>query len=256
MQASTSQIYDRASHETIFHEIRNSKLPPEEKTTTRLWQDGQVTVVAGTLTTAWSFSVSTYHLLTLPRVLRKLKAELERAIPDANAYVPLSTLEQLPYLTACVQEGLRLSCGVSSRLQRVCPDEDLIFRDGKKRWVIPRNTPVAMTSLLLHYDEAVFPDPTTFTPERWLENPRLDKYLIAFSRGSRQCIGINLAYAEIYLGLATIFRRYGSVDVRNEKDLGILELYETSKKDIEIIGDGITPLVSADSKGIRVEVRQ
>lgn len=221
-----------------------------------MWQDGQVTVIAGTLTTAWCLSVSTYHLLTLPSVLRKLKAELATAIPESGAYVPLATLEQLPYLTACVQEGLRLSCGVSSRLQRVCPDEQLVFKDGKKEWIIPVNTPVGMTSLLMHYDESVFPDPTSFRPERWLENPRLDKYLIAFSRGSRQCIGINLAYAEIYLGLATIFGRFGSVDVRGEKDVGILELFDTDEKDVEIVGDGITPLVARESQGIRVKVRK
>lgn len=208
------------------------------------------------MTTAWSLSVSTYHLLTLPNVLRKLKDELETAIPDPNTYVPLSTLEKLPYLTACVQEGLRLSCGVSSRLQRVCPDENLVFNDGTKDWILPRGTPLGMTSLLQHYDESIFPDPTAFKPERWIENPRLDKYLIAFSRGSRQCIGINLAYAEIYLGMATIFRKFGSVDVRGKDDVGILELFETGVRDVEIVGDGITPLVVADSKGVRIKVRK
>lgn len=42
----------------------------------------------------------------------------------------LSTSKQLPYLTAYIQEGLQFSCGVSSRLQRICPDEDLVFKDG------------------------------------------------------------------------------------------------------------------------------
>jgi cytochrome P450 len=213
-----------------------------------------VTVIAGTLTTAWSLSVTTYHLLTLPSVLTKLKTELETAIPNPSALGALSDLEQLPYLTACVQEGLRLSCGVSSRLQRICPDEDLVFNDGMKDWIIPRGTPASMTGTLIHYDPEIFPDPETFRPERWLENPRLDKYLVAFSRGSRQCIGINLAYAELYLGLATIFRRYGSVDVRGRDDTGVLDPFETTMRDIEIVGDGITPLVISESKGVRVRV--
>lgn len=111
-----------------------------------------------------------------------------------------------------------------------------------------------MTSLLIHYDEDVFPEPKVFRPERWIENPRLDKYLVAFSRGSRQCIGINLAYAELYLALASIFRRYGSKEVKGES--GYLELFETTDKDWEIVGDGITPLVASDSKGVRVRVRK
>ena len=213
-----------------------------------------MTVIAGTLTTAWALSVITYHLLTVPAVLRKLKAELATAIPDPSKSVPLSALEQLPYLTACIQEGLRLSCGVSSRLQRIAPDEDLIFNDGKKTWTIPRGTPVGMTSTIMHYDPNIFPSPTSFRPERWIENPHLNKYLIAFARGSRQCIGINLAYAELYLALSTIFRRYGSKEVRAEGDLGACELFETTDEDWVIVGDGITPLTVPESKGIRIRV--
>jgi cytochrome P450 len=106
----------------------------------------------------------------------------------------------------------------------------------------------------MHYDPSIFPSPTTFRPERWIENPRLDKYLIAFARGSRQCIGINLAYAELYLALSTIFRRYGSKDVRRDGDLGAFELFDTTDKDWVIVGDGITPLTVSESKGIRIRV--
>lgn len=196
----------------------------------------------------------TYHLLTIPSVLKKLKVELATAIPDLSTPLPLSALEQLPYLTACIQEGLRLSCGVSSRLQRIAPDEDLLFNDGAKQWTIPRGTPIGMTSTLLHYDPSIFPSPTIFRPERWIENPRLDRYLVAFSRGSRQCIGINLAYAELYLALSAIFRRYGSADVRGDGDLGAFELFDTTDKDWVIVGDGITPLTVPNSKGIRIRV--
>lgn len=111
-----------------------------------------------------------------------------------------------------------------------------------------------MTGTLIHYDPTVFPDPTAFRPERWLENPRLDKYLVAFSRGSRQCIGINLAYAEIYLALAAIFRQYGSLAVRGKDDVGVFELYDTTMRDVEIVGDGITPLTVPESKGVRLRI--
>jgi cytochrome P450 len=50
-----------------------------------------------------------------------------------------------------------------------------------------------MTSLLLHNNEETFPNPEKFDPERWMdptERHRLEKYLVAFSKGSRQCIGI------------------------------------------------------------------
>ncbi|KIN05428.1 hypothetical protein OIDMADRAFT_101996 [Oidiodendron maius Zn] len=256
IQSPSFTAHKDLTHSTIFHEILSSKLPPEEKSPTRLWQDGQVTVIAGTLTTAWALSVTTYHLLTLPSCLRKLKAELEAAIPDPLIAVQLSNLEQLPYLSACIHEGLRLSCGVSSRLQRISPTEPLHFTDAgtSKTWTIPPGTPVGMTSTLLHYSPTIFPSPHIFSPERYLLDPSLTKYLVPFSKGSRQCIGMPLAYAEMYLALARLFRVYGSREVRGIGDRGVLELWETDQANVEIVGDGITPLVFQGSKGIRIKV--
>jgi hypothetical protein len=34
----------------------------------------------------------------------------------------------------------------------------------------------------------------------------------------------------------------------------VLELWETGQADVEIVGDGITPLVIEGSKGIRIKV--
>ena len=104
-----------------------------------------------------------------------------------------------------------------------------------KQWVIPPNTPVDMTDVLIHQDESIFSNATSFVPERWIGNPRLDRYLVSFSKGSRQCLGINLAYAEMYLCLAAIFSRFGSGKVngvRMEGDEGVLELHETGWSDV------------------------
>jgi cytochrome P450 len=200
--------------------------------------------------------VALFYLISVPETLRKLKMELKEAIQDPSAIIPLASLEQLPYLTACIQESLRLSYGVSTRLQRVSPDEVLLFNDGQKDWEIPPGTPVSMTSTLVHQDPAVFPEPLSFKPERWLDNPRLDKYMLSFSKGTRQCIGINLAYAELYMAFSTIFRSYGSPDVKMKDDLGYFELFETTLEDVEIMGDGVTPLTKPNTKGIRIHVRK
>jgi cytochrome P450 len=123
---------------TIFHELlENESLPAREKSMRRLVQEGQIIVSAGTETTAWCLSVLTFHLLSNPTILERLQDELERAIPNPSKSTPLAQLEQLPYLTACIQEGLRLSYGVSGRLQRISPENPLVFNDGKKDWVIP-----------------------------------------------------------------------------------------------------------------------
>lgn len=232
-----------------------SDLPPEEKSTARLCGDGQVTVIAGTLTTAWALALAVFYMLSQPDDLRRLKDELQTAIPDVSQKVPLAVLEQLPFLTACIQESLRLSYGVSCRLQRICPNESLLFNDGKMDWHIPAGTPVSMTSVLMHHNPTIFPDSHKFSPNRWLENPHLDKYLVAFSKGSRQCVGINLAYAEMYIILARIFRIYGSKDVHGKDDLGYLELFKTTSRDVEIVSDLFVPHPAPDSEGIRIRVK-
>lgn len=251
--------YQDLPHPTLFHEILQSNLPESDKTVSRLKDEAAIVVGAGTLTTAWALSVATYHLIASPRILTALKAELKSAIPDPDASVTLPLLEKLPYLTAVIQEAVRLSYGVSTRLQRVSPDKPMLFTDSAsgKEWSIPPGTPVGMTSTLIHQDESIFPNAGAFIPERWIESPRLDRYLVSFSKGSRQCLGINLAYAEMYLCLGAIFRRFGSGGengVRYREDEGVLELFETTLRDVEIEADGFVPLAARGSEGIRIKV--
>lgn len=86
--------------------------------------------------------------------------------------------------------------GVSHRSARIARHEDLHYKsaDGKTDWVIPRGTPIGMTSMINHWDTELFPKPDDFTPERWLlpdgqPNHQLEKKMIAFGKGSRSCIG-------------------------------------------------------------------
>ncbi len=167
--------------------------------------------------------------------------------------MPQAILENLPYLTGVIKEGLRLSYGVSTRLQRI-PLEPLTFGDGHRDWIIPAGTPVGMTSVLINQDESIFPDWREFKPERWIENPKLDRYMVAFSKGTRQCVGMPLAYAEMYLWLSGVYRRFGSTEVRFEGDEGILELVDTDISDVELAADCFVPNVKRGSKGVQIRV--
>ncbi|KAL3427154.1 cytochrome p450 [Phlyctema vagabunda] len=226
---------------TIFHELLSSNLSEEDKTLSRLWQEGQVVIGAGAETTAACLAITAYHLLSNPDKLRRLKDELETAIPDKYEVPKLGVVEKLPYLSAVILESLRISTPVSSRLQRVAPNEILRFQD----WDIPAGTPVGMTALLLHNDESIFPDPESFLPERWLSDGEsgrnLERYLVAFSKGSRQCVGLNLARAELSLVNATMFRRF---------DMALFDV--DFERDVAIKHEMFLPQPSRASKGIRV----
>ena len=201
--------------------------------------------------------VLTYHLLANPPILRKLKAELNAEIPDASTLPTFKQVESLPYLTAVVQEGLRMHTGASARQQRVAPDEDLIYTDSEaaKKWTIPAGTPVSMTPTLTQTLPQYFPDPNTFRPERWIENPRLDRYLLTFSRGSRICLGMNLAYQEMYFVLASIFRKYDLYDENAEDKGPTLQLYDTVReRDIDMAAELAVPSPEVGSEGLRIKV--
>ena len=255
--AKAAPAKEEAANHTMFDQILSSRLPPEEKSFTRLVQEGGLMVGAATVSTAWSLTVTSYCLVAHPEALKKVKDELASAFPGgADTIHDLVTLEHLPYFTAVIQESLRIGIGASHRSPRISPDKVLPYTDPStgKQWIIPAGTPVCMSHALLFRDPSIFPDPTSFRPERWIENPGLEKYQFAFSKGTRACIGINLAMTELYLMVAHIFARYGSAGYSAPGDIGRLELFETDSTDIECVGDGGVALVKEESKGVRFRV--
>lgn len=238
---------EKRRKDTIFAQILSSDLPEKELSDERLIDEGVLIATAGSETTAWAITIATYHIMKNPAVLAKMREELATVeIPAGEPVAPWTTLEKLPYLTAVIKEGVRMAGGMLSRLPRIS-DQDILY----KQWVIPAGTPVSMTPHLVLIDEHIFPEPRTFRPERWLDadavaegrtTSRLDKYIVAFGKGSRNCIGMHLAYAQLYMSIAAVVQRYN------------LEMYETDDSDATPTRDLFTAGVKLDSQGIRVIV--
>ena len=94
-------------------------------------------------------------------------------------------------------------------------------------------------------DASIFPEPRNFDPQRWMgpERDIRQKFLLNFGRGTRQCVGMNLAEAEIHVALATVFRKLGRR----------LELYNTEReRDVDVKHDFFVTNPSLDSRGVRV----
>ncbi|RAL66792.1 hypothetical protein DID88_007575 [Monilinia fructigena] len=222
---------------SIFYELRdNPSLPPAEKNALRLEHEATLLVMAGTESTAKSIAIAHFHLLNNPQCMAKLRAELD-TVPESASW---SQLEQLPYLSGCIAEGNRLSFGVTARVCRIAPDETLQY----KQYAIPPGTPVSQTTLVVHTDENIFPDPWTFRPERWIGPDGLErkKYQMAFNKGARNCIGINLAHAEMFLALAAVARYEMSI-------------FETDIRDVQFTHDfHVSYPGRLDSKGVQAKV--
>lgn len=63
-----------------------------------------------------------------------------------------------------------------------------------------------------HRDSTFFPDPESWKPERWLDpESNLDdmkRLFMPFSKGTRDCLGKNLALMEIKIFVAAIIKEY------------------------------------------------
>ncbi|KAL8732133.1 MAG: hypothetical protein Q9181_004048 [Wetmoreana brouardii] len=230
----------------IFESILGSKgLPSIEKEERRIAQEAFVILVAGGETTAQVLTTATYHLLTRKETaLLRLKEELATAFPDRDGDIELKTLEQLPWLTAVIKESLRITALVTSRLPLVAPKESLKYGE----WYIPAGTPISMTIRDILLDPSVFPSPLEFLPERWFsDSPTLEQMnqaYVPFGRGSRMCVGLNFALAELQIILASLFHKFD------------LELYETLReRDIDVARDCFIGEPSPESLGVRVKGR-
>lgn len=108
---------------------------------------------------------------------------------------------------------------------------------------------------LIHLSPGVFTDPYTYDPKRFIENPSLKRYVMTFSLGSRQCLGMQLAYTELYLLLSEIWRRFGGEE-EDKGPEGWWQLWETDRSDADMARDKFVPYPKKKSKGIRIVVRK
>jgi len=197
-----------APHRIIYHELlspeanKGAPLPSAGS----LYEEAQALMFGGGDTTGNTLMLGTFYLLRNPGLVRRMKEELKTAWPVLGQPPNLGELEKLPFLTAVIKESLRISPGVASPLLRVVPASGAKIIGS----YIPPYTVVGMSGSFVHNSEDIFKSAKNFDPDRWLQpnSALLEKWLVAFSKGPRMCIGQNLAYCELYLAFAALFRRF------------------------------------------------
>lgn len=142
---------------------------------------------AGTETIATQLCGITYLLLSHPRQLERLLCEI-RSFPHRED-LSLEQLRQLPYLNACLKEGLRLYPPVAEGLpRRIARDSAPVLG-----YHLAPDTTVYVSPYAANRSLVNFEDPNLFRPERWLLMSRYDSdhrsALQFFSTGPRNCLG-------------------------------------------------------------------
>ncbi|OAA68007.1 serine/threonine-protein kinase [Niveomyces insectorum RCEF 264] len=178
--------------------------------------------------------------LSQPRsqpIQARLRRELRASRDDDDA--ASAAWDRLPFLEAVVLEGLRCFPAIPMSLPRVVPgrtwgrarkqpqtphplaaaDEDENENenaDGRvvDGYFLPAGTVVSCQAYSVHRsDAAVFPDPDTFNPDRWLAaegDAERKRLFFAFASGGRGCIGKHLALVEMKILLRDVYSRFAT----------------------------------------------
>ncbi|KAI9376124.1 cytochrome P450 [Aspergillus egyptiacus] len=176
---------------------------------------------AGSETNAAVLVSAIYHIYRHPRVLQKLRQEIDAAAPRENgdgdgialdipSYQQIATL---PYLRACIDEAMRIRPASTIGFPRVVPKGGRVVA-GR---FINEGVTVSVPTYTLLQNPSAFENPFEYIPERWLTGDRskMQASFYHFSHGPRACIGRNISYFEQMLAVATVVRLF-DLDLRGD----------------------------------------
>ncbi|QDS74784.1 hypothetical protein FKW77_001909 [Venturia effusa] len=187
-------------------------------------------------TTASSLASLANNLLRHPEIYAKLKHEIRSTFESEKDIRLERCMNELPYLTACIEENLRIFPPAPiGFLRSVNEGGDII--DGH---AVPGGTSVSVSTWCAAHSADNFKDPDSFIPERYLNDPEYasDKKLASrpFSMGPRGCIGKDMSYMEMRLVLAKFIYRFDMVNADSaagwdaDGDMKNIKAYSTWQK--------------------------
>ncbi|OQD83650.1 hypothetical protein PENSOL_c148G04064 [Penicillium solitum] len=216
-EAGLQDVHSSGSWTMFKNMISMAEKKSTQLTKEQLVSEGMLMIVAGTDTTATSLSVTLHNLLQQPETYKKLQDEIRTVMPTMDSRPTIQVLDTLPFLDACVKEGLRLACPSHTRLPRTVPSDGWYF----KGHYFPYRTNVSTSPLYYLHSDNVFHSPKKYNPFRWLVDDEKRRHLLAnfhpFSRGTRQCIGQNLSSVEQKIVLSLFIRRFNPGTVLKKK---------------------------------------
>ncbi len=171
----------------LLDELIATRLETGETTVTELVDLAVILLIAGHETTANMISLGTFTLLRHPEQLSELRDEpalMSEAVEELMRFLSIAD-GMLRVATEEIEVG-----GVTIR-----PDEGVVF-----------------STSVINRDETVFDQPDS------LDWNRPTRHHLAFGFGIHQCLGQNLARAEMEIALGTLFRRLPGLRLAADPD--------------------------------------
>ncbi|RYC59556.1 hypothetical protein CHU98_g6655 [Xylaria longipes] len=159
-------------------------------------------IMAGSDTTARSFRGTLLYLMSTPQAYSTLQKEIDAAINAGRISQPATAMQcrDLPYLQACIYEGLRLTVPTTILLTKKAPPEG----DTIGPHSIPGGTRISVAIKAIMQDTSVFGrDANIYRPERWIglepaqRRSMLSTVELVFGYGRWGCSGKPVALMEL-----------------------------------------------------------
>lgn len=173
-----------------------------------LTSNGSTLILGGSETTATLLSGCIFQLLKNPDVMKRILAEIRGNFTSADD-IDMFSIAHLKYTLAVLDETMRIYPPTPNQHPREAPPGgDTIGED-----VIPEGTTLYISQYVMCHLDSYWAKPEEFHPERFLKDDETtfeqfknDDHTVfqPFSAGSRNCIGRNLAYAEMRLILTRL----------------------------------------------------
>ncbi|KAL2444009.1 Cytochrome P450 monooxygenase 89 [Exophiala dermatitidis] len=153
---------------------------------------------------------------------------------------PYESLQQVPYLRACLDESFRLRTPSGFGLPRKDVESGVCIAG----YEIAPGTTVSGPLYTLHRNESLFGKAHSFIPERWLldqnevfqtseeERQNLKDHVLPFSLGSRACIRRNLAYMELSIVIAALVMSFEWEMAEPDAEMVSCERFNYSPKEL------------------------
>ena len=148
-------------------------------------------------------------MLVNPAILRRAQAEMD-AVVGRDRLLQESDIPQLPYLRAVCKETFRKHPSTPLSLPRVSTEPCQV-----QGYRIPKGTRLLVNIWAIGRDPAVWPDPTSFDPDRFLteKGKRVEPMgshfeLIPFGAGRRMCAGARMGVALVHHMLGTLVHAF------------------------------------------------
>jgi cytochrome P450 len=175
-----------------------------------LFGECELLTIAGSDTTAVVLSAAFFHLARRTDVQAKLANEILSTFTSIDQITSGSKLQSCKYLTAFLEEALRMTPPVSAEPARTVLEGGTTVEGH----YIPEGMHLSTGLYCLSFNQDIYPEPFEFRPERWVvANDKNDgssaesvaaaqDAFCAFSTGSRGCVGKNLAWLEMRIVIA------------------------------------------------------